>query len=548
MAATPAFAAWGYLAVGALATLSYALVDGNKLRANIVFALSLGAVTAVLVGIWRYRPVPVLPWYLFAAAHALYFVGWIFWEIPIVREGAPPASFSLADLFFLASYPLFALGLLLIIRARDADRGRALEVAIIGAAAALLSWVILFEPFVQDHEIAASLRATQSVYGLMDILIAAVVVRALFGATRGTSYRLVLAGLVCLLVSDTSWNWLSLAAEYTAGSYYDLGWLAFVVLFGAAAVHPSMRNLARPPSDEPGTARWAEIGVLAVGLFADAAISERGAVAEVISFVLALLVLTRFVVLLRESDSLGRRLVDRNLRLVELDRQKDDFIASISHELRTPLTSIRGYLDLVREGDPGPLTDEQEKFLGVVDRNADRLLRVVGDLLFVAQAGDSKLDLSIDDLEVEELVGQAAEVARPQAKSRDIELACETRAVPTIRGDRARLGQVLDNLVSNAIKFTPSGGRVRIAAFAENGNVVLEVSDTGTGISPDEQEQLFARFYRAPAASQQAIPGTGLGLTIVKAIVEAHHGTIGVTSSAGAGSTFRVVLPANGPE
>lgn len=112
----------------------------------------------------------------------------------------------------------------------------------------------------------------------------------------------------------------------------------------------------------------------------------------------------------------------------------------------------------------------------------------------------------------------AADAARPHADSRELELVCEVEPLPTLRADQARLGQLLDNLVSNAIKFTPTGGRVVLRAFPEDGAVVLEVSDTGLGMSPDEQEQLFERFYRTAAASEHAIQGTGLGLTIVKAI------------------------------
>ncbi len=544
--AAAASAAWTYLAMGAVATLVYALVDWDLLRAVIAVGLSAGVVGALIVGIRRYRPESALPWCVFAAAHAVYLVGWVFWEIPIVREGVPPASFSLADLFFLAAYPLFALGLLLLIRERDPGSGRTVEVAIIGVAAALASWTFLLGPFLDDEEIGIALRATQSVYALMDLLLLAVIARALLGAARGTAYLLVVAGLACLLAADTAWNWLSLAGQYAAGSSYDLGWLAFMVLVGTAALHPSMGDARQARGGETRRARWVELAVLALGALALplAGAAEPGHVPFAVTALLSLLLLTRFVLLLRESESLRDRLMEKNRRLTELDQQKDDFIASVSHELRTPLTSIRGYLDLVREGDSGPLTDEQARFLGVVDRNADRLLRVVSDLLFVAQVGANRLDLSLEDIEVEELLSHAADVGRPQAEQKNLELACEIQAVPRIRGDRARLGQALDNLVSNAIKFTPAGGRVEIDAFAENGAVVLEVSDTGPGISPEEQEMLFERFYRTPAASDGAFQGTGLGLTIVKAIVEAHRGTIDVTSRQGAGTTFRIELPA----
>ena len=227
----------------------------------------------------------------------------------------------------------------------------------------------------------------------------------------------------------------------------------------------------------------------------------------------------------------------------ELERSKDTFVASVSHELRTPLTSILGYLELIADTG-GDLSEEHRGFLRVVDRNVDRLLRVVDDLLLVAQFDAGAIELELAAVDVGGLVADAVDVARPQAEAAGLELAAVVVATTVLHADRARLGQVLDNLISNAIKFTPAGGRVVLRALALDDRVVLEVSDDGAGMSPREQEQLFERFYRAPAASGHAIPGTGLGLTIVKALVEAHGGTVAVKSSAGEGTTIRIELPA----
>ena len=229
----------------------------------------------------------------------------------------------------------------------------------------------------------------------------------------------------------------------------------------------------------------------------------------------------------------------------ELERSKDTFVASVSHELRTPLTSILGYLELI--GDTaGELSEEHRRFLRVVDRNADRLLRVVDDLLLVAQVDAGAVELDLSPVDIGGLVADAVDVARPQAEAAGLELAAVVVATTVLHADRARLGQVLDNLISNAVKFTPAGGRVVLRALALDDRVVLEVSDDGAGMSAREQQQLFERFYRAPSASEHAIPGTGLGLTIVKALVEAHGGTVGVKSAAGEGTTIRVELPAGG--
>ena len=224
------------------------------------------------------------------------------------------------------------------------------------------------------------------------------------------------------------------------------------------------------------------------------------------------------------------------------DRAKDEFIQLASHELRTPLTSILGYLEILQDGGAGELTAEQRRFLDVVDRNAQRLVRLVGDLLMVARADAGRLGLEMESVELEELVGEAAQAQRLVADERHITLATSVAPL-ALRCDRGRLGEVIDNLLSNALKFTPPGGRVDVSAHAEAGGAVIEVADTGMGIPAAEQERLFERFYRTQAALQAAIPGTGLGLTISKMIVEAHGGRIGVASEEGRGTTFRMWLP-----
>jgi signal transduction histidine kinase len=242
---------------------------------------------------------------------------------------------------------------------------------------------------------------------------------------------------------------------------------------------------------------------------------------------------------------LVRNIGSHNERLRKVDRMKDDFVASVSHELRTPLTSIRGYVELVLEGEAGELSEEQHRFLSIVERNADRLLRVVGDLLVVAQVEAGGISLARGPTDVEELVRQAVDAARPAASEQGIDLGLEVDldGVTELHADRARIAQVLDNLISNGLKFTPSGGHVAVRAFRHADVVVLEVSDDGMGVSEEDQKQLFQRFFRARSATEQAIQGTGLGLVIAKAIVEAHNGVISVKSAAGAGTVFRVELP-----
>ena len=247
-----------------------------------------------------------------------------------------------------------------------------------------------------------------------------------------------------------------------------------------------------------------------------------------------------------ELDEERSRLLEReraqNERLRGLDRLKDEFVALVSHELRTPLTSIRGYLELVLD-DAEQLTSEHKEFLQIVDRNVDRLLHLVSDLLLVAQADAGKLSFDWTAVALSPLVAQCVLAAQPAAEEADVELVFDSEPTEPIVGDPERLAQLLDNLISNAIKFTPAGDQVEVRVDASADPAVIEVRDTGFGIAAADQEQLFERFFRTRSATEMAIAGTGLGLSIAKAIVDAHGGSISVESAEGVGTTFRVELP-----
>jgi len=230
----------------------------------------------------------------------------------------------------------------------------------------------------------------------------------------------------------------------------------------------------------------------------------------------------------------------------EAERLKDEFVALVSHELRTPLTSIVGYLELLRhddDGAEGPGAAQRARFLTVVDRNARRLLRLVGDLLFVAQVESGKLGLHEGEVDLEAVARESIEAASPRARSGGVELALECEPLPSLRGDRDRIAQALDNLISNAIKFTPDGGRVTVTLRREENRAVVEVADTGIGIAEADIQRLFQRFFRTQRATAAAIPGVGLGLTIAQAIVHGHDGRLSVRSRDGDGTTFRIELP-----
>lgn len=220
---------------------------------------------------------------------------------------------------------------------------------------------------------------------------------------------------------------------------------------------------------------------------------------------------------------------------------KDDFVALISHELRTPLTPIIGYVSMALEN-PG-LDPLLRKHLEVVARSGQRLERLVDDLLVAVDHASRPMPLRKQQADLATIIRDSVAAAEPTAARAGISLDAEVPERLAVTGDPHRLGQVVDHLVSNAIKYTESGGAARVSAAADAGAVVIRVRDTGIGIAEEDQAQLFNRFYRTNEATRRAIQGVGLGLSISKTIVESHGGLIELDSEPGRGSEFRVVLP-----
>lgn len=236
-----------------------------------------------------------------------------------------------------------------------------------------------------------------------------------------------------------------------------------------------------------------------------------------------------------------RDLTERNRMHAQVDHVREDLIATVSHEMRTPLTSIIGYLELVLESSDA-LPGATRGMLEVVHQNAHRELALVNDLLTVASVGAEGPGDEVVDLA--EVVVASVVNAAPVAHGRGIFLThLSTAELTAVRGRPHRLRQVVDNLVTNALKFTPSGGVVTVCAEVVDGHACVTVTDTGVGIAVDELPMIFERLYRTPAAIAACTPGAGIGLSIVQSITQAHGGRVEVASTLGEGSTFRVLLP-----
>jgi signal transduction histidine kinase len=250
-------------------------------------------------------------------------------------------------------------------------------------------------------------------------------------------------------------------------------------------------------------------------------------------------------------------------RLEELDRLKSNFLATMSHELRTPLTSVIGYAEMLSEGLAGPISYDQKEYLTTILGKADQLLGLITAVLDVSSLESGQLALERTTLSLADLVASELATFAPQAGRRGIAIQLDACADAVVIGDRRKLRQVVSSLVSNAVKFTPDRGKVEVAlrrgpltgeqpgpAQGPGADdevcpaIQLVVSDSGIGISRDQVAKIFEPFFQVDSSSTRAFGGTGLGLTLAKAYVEAHGGRIWVDTSPGQGSTFTATFPA----
>ncbi|GAA1354462.1 sensor histidine kinase [Streptomyces beijiangensis] len=236
-------------------------------------------------------------------------------------------------------------------------------------------------------------------------------------------------------------------------------------------------------------------------------------------------------------------LEERNHHLAELADERARFTAAVSHDLRTPLTSVSSFCELLATDEQNPLTDEHRIYVGIIAKSAERMLRIIGDLLLITHLETRSLALDLGDVDVSDLCTTTVAELAPVAAAAQVTLRCEAGSGPLLHGDRHRLRQVLDNLVGNAIKFTPKGGEASLSCRYETAGRrwTLTVADNGIGIPEDQQEGVFGQFRRA--ANSAGFQGSGLGLSIARGLVERHGGTVALAGAEGVGTTVTVTLP-----
>ena len=556
-----------YLALGLPLIAIYFAFPADGTGQSVIYELVGGtAVLAILYAIRLHRPETWLPWVLFAAGNAAFVVG----DVIQIAQMNPPVP-SAADVFYLAGYPLVAAGLLLLmLSAGSRNRSAALaDAAIFTLGFALLQWLFVMGPVVRGSGSRAQ-HVVGGLYPVMDvILLAGFAGFFVSPAWRTPAFRYLIGAVLALLLGDEVYGLDTNA--YVSGSWIDFTWMLSYVLWAGAALHPSMRELSGARRLPALRVAGGRIVVLAAALLtvpvALLVQQLRGKPLDVyvviaIGSAISLLVVGRLTGILRALERIRAReraaralaeeaqeqLSTQNTLLVEADRLKDEFVALISHDLRTPLTSIVGYVELALDEEVEPALDEERRsYLKIVSRSSERLLRLVDDLLFIARLQAGRLVLEPKQLDLCAVAAQSVEEARPRAETKKVALSFLGSGPVVVEADKGRIFQLLDNLISNAIKFTPENGRIDVRVVPGLDGVVLEVSDTGIGLAPGEVELVFDRFFRSSRAAAQQTPGTGLGLFIARAIAEAHGGRISASGRTGDGTTFRIELPSRVP-
>jgi len=244
-----------------------------------------------------------------------------------------------------------------------------------------------------------------------------------------------------------------------------------------------------------------------------------------------------------QNARLFSEIADKSAQLEAASRHKSEFLANMSHELRTPLNAIIGFSEVLVDRMFGELNEKQDEYLKDIYASGQHLLSLINDILDLSKIEAGRMELEVSDFDLPGAIGNALILVRERASRRGITLGHSVdERLGTIRGDERKVKQVLLNLLSNALKFTPEGGRIDVSARVHDGVAEVSVADTGVGIAPEDQEAVFEEFRQVGTADKK-VEGTGLGLALSRKFIELHGGRIWVESEVGKGSTFRFTLP-----
>lgn len=522
-------------------------------------------------------------WWLLGGAALSWSVGQMVWTYYESVQGDEVPFPSLADVGYLGLPPLAAAALLSLPLAAPSLAGRVrtlLDGLMVATSLLLCSWIIVLGPVFRADADSFPVQLISFAYPIGDVIVITLVLYTWSRARHlhrrlSVPLPLVGSGLLAFAVADSGFTYLTTVGAYSSGSLIDLGWFVGFVLVLVAALQPEQEAAE---ATDPGPAARPLGNLLPYGAVSVALLTslvemvrtgQTDAVIWWIRTIIMVLLVVRQILTMLENQALTEHLEhrveqrtaelreSRNLlvaglqkeadavrRLEQLDRAKDEFVATVSHELRTPLTSIKGYVELLLDAHADDADPTLTQMLLTVQRNGDRLATLTENLLAVARLESGEIDLDLKPVDLGDVVGRIEAALRPVISERDLEVHYAVPPDPVLtNGDVGYLERVLFNLMSNALKFTEDGGSVCCSLRREGDRAVLEVADTGIGIPLAEQDHLFTRFFRSSTAQRQAIQGTGLGLAIASSIVRRHGGEIEVRSEQGRGTTVRVVLP-----
>lgn len=461
---------------------------------------------------------------------------------------------SPADAGYLLFYPFMVAAILVLAHRRRQHQPIAWTlfldstVVALGSAALL---ALLLSPVLQSAvESGTVLDSVIAVmYPMLDLLLVAVLgaIAASPSIDLGARWLFLVSGLLVFAAADVAYALLAQAGLYTAGTPLDVVWtigLALLAWWAAGLTSDA------PPRERSSVTSMPLLAAAVLASVAVLVVATMTTVSPIAVALAAATVALTAVPVIQRQVALRRLLAGQRAvvaQLEELDRAKSEMMATLNHEIRTPLTSIRGYLELVIQGEGGIIPLEAGEMLRVADHNADRLAGLVDDMLTMSRLDAGATTPEREPVDLGALLQRVVASLRPFSVSRKVELDIdETEVAAMVIGDETQLERAFTNLTQNAIKFTPSGGSVGIELAREAHAFVVRVIDTGIGIPEHDMPLLFGRFYRATNAQKGAIPGSGLGLAIVRSLVRAHNGEISITSTVDVGTTVRVELPAAG--
>jgi signal transduction histidine kinase len=549
---------------GGLAAL-YFVVPSVAAQDIVYLGVGASAVIAIVTGVTINRPRARAPWYLLAAGQACFVLGDLLWDVFADVLHSIPFP-SVADVLYLAGYPLLASGLALLVRDREphGDHANLIDALIVSAGLAIVTWVFWIDRYTGDRTLSRPAIVISIAYPIMDLLLIGFLARlTLAPGPRSISYRLLSASLFLTLGADVAFAGLEFAGAYNGRNLIDIGWLLSYVAIGAAALHPTMGAMAKAASRPVASSKSWRLALLGVaslvvpGVFAVQSLGAEpinAAALGVGSGAIFLLVLVRMAGLLRQVEldaqqlrrqgDIQARALAREHQVVgelqRLNRLKGDFVTMVSHELRSPLTAIIGYAKTLRLPHVSEDAMLRAEALQILERQGERLLRMVENLLTASQLENRAIPFSVSPVSVEHLFREVTQNHSAAGERISVSLPVDQVIINT---DRQLLGRVLSNLLDNALKYSASGSPCELGARCTDRGVELWVKDHGIGIEPEEVGRIFDRFYQVDSSRTLSNTGVGLGLTLVRDILRELGGSIEVTSEPGRGSTFLVTVP-----